>query len=105
MVTGAFGSNTLVKTDYIFAEGVARSGFIPKGPLSVWYPNGIGFKDNSLANPGYNTWNWSWGDGTYNTAQNPYKFWYMPGVYTVSLNASNALNYSVNSTVVQVMRF
>ena len=105
MVTGAFGSNTLTKTDYIFAEGVARSGFVPKGPLSVWYPNGIGFKDNSLANPGYNTWNWSWGDGTYSTAQNPYKFWYMPGVYTVSLNASNALNYSVNSTVVQVMRF
>jgi hypothetical protein len=78
------------------------SQFTPSGPQSIWYPNGIAFRDTSTGSP--TSWDWNWGDGTHCYTQNCYKVWYGPGVYTVSLNASNTYSYSINSTVVQVMR-
>ena len=80
---------------------IILSQFTPPGPISLQYPNGQYFQDNSTGSP--TSWDWNWGDGTHCYTQDCYKQWYGPGVYHVSLNASTTTSYSLNSTVVQVM--
>lgn len=74
--------------------------FTPTGPLSIWYPNGVNFVDTSTGS--VSAWNWSFGDGNYSVLQNPTHYWPKAGIYTVSLNVSNAYSYSTNSTTIEV---
>jgi len=77
--------------------------FTPTGPLSIWYPNGIAFTGiSSTSFFPVTAWCWTWGDGTFSNAENSYHVW-TPGIYHVTLNASNPYGYSTNSTWVQVM--
>ena len=41
------------------------------------------------------SWNWSFGDGTFSEIQNPVHTYQEPGLFNVSLNASNAYSYDV----------
>ncbi len=47
----------------------------------------VQFTDNSIGSPA--TWNWSFGDGSYNTTQNPLHTFTAGGTYTVTLNVTN----------------
>jgi len=49
----------------------------------------ISFKDESLYNPNY--WSWNFGDGTYSNLQNPSHTYLNEGTYDVSLVVSNGL--------------
>jgi PKD repeat protein len=48
----------------------------------------VGFTDTSTKNP--TSWSWNFGDGNTSTLQNPSHIYENPGVYTVSLTATNA---------------
>ena len=48
----------------------------------------VTFTDSSTNTP--TSWNWSFGDATYSTTQNPSHTYTTAGTYTVSLNATNA---------------
>jgi C1A family cysteine protease len=53
-----------------------------KSPLTVV------FNDSSTGSP--TTWNWSFGDGSFNATQNPSHTFTQGGAYTISLNVTNA---------------
>ena len=55
---------------------------IGTAPLTVY------FKDNSTGSP--TAWNWSFGDGTYSTLQNPKHTYSAAGNYTVKLTVTNS---------------
>jgi PKD repeat protein len=57
-------------------------------------PLGVVFSDQSLNSP--TNWNWSFGDGTNSTEQNPIHVYSAAGKYTVSLTAANT--YGENTT-------
>ncbi|HOE05795.1 MAG TPA: PKD domain-containing protein [Bacteroidales bacterium] len=50
----------------------------------------VQFFDNSLCNPVASSWLWNFGDGTTSNQQNPTHIYYMNGLYTVSLQVTNA---------------
>ncbi|MDD5189302.1 MAG: kelch repeat-containing protein, partial [Methanoregula sp.] len=52
-------------------------------------PLAVRFTDTSTGSP--DTWNWSFGDGTFDQSQDAVHTYTTPGTYTVSLNATNAL--------------
>ncbi len=57
-------------------------------PTSGSAPLNVSFTDNSTGSP--TSWKWYFGDGTNSTDQNPVHTFSKPGIYTVSLTASNA---------------
>ncbi|MEI6293690.1 MAG: PKD domain-containing protein [Methanomicrobiales archaeon] len=56
-------------------------------PSSGCAPFAVCFIEKSTGNP--TTWNWSFGDGTYSSLQNPCHTYANPGNYPVSLTVSN----------------
>ncbi len=59
------------------------------GNTSVCNPEATAFTDNSTVNQGSNTgWDWTFGDGTTSTAQNPNKTYAAAGSYTVKLKVT-----------------
>lgn len=58
--------------------------------------NGIQFVDLSLSNGPITSWQWSFGDGTASTEQNPFHEYSQSGTYTVSLTITSD---SCNSTI------
>ncbi|MGC4037232.1 MAG: PKD domain-containing protein [Chitinophagaceae bacterium] len=52
----------------------------------------INFIDSTTFNDPITNWNWSFGDGTTSTLQNPSHFYSTPGVYNVSLNTITSAN-------------
>jgi len=88
-VSNAQGSNTTTKVDYI------KVGATPSPVANFWgspvsgnAPLNVTFKDNSTGSP--TSWNWSFGDGTYSTVQNPKHTYSAAGNYTIKLTAANA---------------
>jgi len=57
-------------------------------PVSGCAPLDIQFTDTSTGNP--DTWAWDFGDGGSSSEQNPLYTYNLPGIYTVTLTASNA---------------
>ena len=57
-------------------------------PLYGSAPLSVVFNDTSTGNP--TSWNWSFGDGSYSSLQNPSKLYSSSGTYTVNLTATNA---------------
>lgn len=48
------------------------------------------------------SWNWSFGDGTYSTSQNPSHTYSTGGTYTVSLNASTVTDSAISTKSIKV---
>ena len=89
------GSNTTPGTHFInISEGATIARFTSNKTAGVT-PTAILFSDTSLGTP--MSWNWSFGDGSLSTAQNPVKTYSTSGIYTVTLNASNS--YGDNITI------
>jgi len=55
----------------------------------------VAFTDNSSL--GTDAWNWSFGDGSSSSAQNPSHTFATPGTYTVTLTATNTANNCTNT--------
>jgi len=87
-VSNNAGTNVSEKTDYITVTD-------PAGPLSADFktnviageaPLTVRFTDKSTGGP--ISWLWDFGDGGNSTEQNPEHTYRIPGIYTVTLNAS-----------------
>ena len=96
-VSNNAGTNVSEKTDYITVTD-------PAGPLSADFetnviageaPFTVRFTDKSTGGPV--SWLWDFGDGGNSTEQNPEHTYRIPGIYTVTLNASRADDF--NTTV------
>lgn len=61
-------------------------------PLSGMAPLAVAFTDASTGEP--TSWSWNFGDGGASTLQNPSHTYAVPGVYSVSLTATNSLGSS-----------
>ncbi|MEH3113152.1 PKD domain-containing protein [Pedobacter terrae] len=87
--------NTLSLPDYIQLVAPPNASFMvtPGNELSV--PNySFGFKDTST---GAVSWEWSFGDGTKSTLQNPNHTYANEGAYTVTLKVLNKEDCSANT--------
>ncbi len=80
-------SDTMTKT--VVINALPSASFTNSAPLCE--TRSINFTDGSAANSGTLTaWNWSFGDATGATDQNPAHIYAAPGTYTVTLNAINS---------------
>jgi YVTN family beta-propeller protein len=85
----ANGSNALTKSSYIFVSSVldgpvtsfSASQTSGKAPLKVQ------FTDQSTGTP--TAWKWTFGDGNNSTEKNPVYTFNKPGLYSITLTASN----------------
>lgn len=66
--------------NFITAEFIANNTSVDQGTA-------VDFSDQSTQTP--YSWNWDFGDGATSTSQNPSHAYISPGLYTVSLTASN----------------
>ncbi|GAB6286293.1 MAG: hypothetical protein STSR0009_24940 [Methanoregula sp.] len=62
-------------------------------PRSGISPLNVSFSDISTGSP--IAWNWSFGDGSFCTQKNPWHIYTQPGMYTVSLNVTNAMGSTI----------
>ena len=86
----AGGSATLTKSNYVKVGTAAQKPVVNfwGSPRSGSAPLSVIFKDNTTGSP--TSWNWSFGDGTYSTVQNPKHTYSAAGNYTIKLTAANA---------------
>ncbi|WP_048103871.1 PKD domain-containing protein [Methanofollis liminatans] len=64
-------------------------------PTAGTAPLTVTFTDESTGEP--TEWQWTFGDGTISHEQNPKKTYMIPGFYTVSLTATNAVGSDTNT--------
>jgi PKD repeat protein len=82
------GVNTLTRSNYItVSPALSVVNFIGT-PTNGTAPLAVSFSDQSSNSP--TGWNWSFGDGSYSTSQNPSYSYPALGNYTVTLNVTNA---------------
>jgi PKD repeat protein len=91
IVSNLYGSNTVLKTNYIHAYTIPTADFYGT-PTSGIVPLSVAFYDTSLGN--ITDWQWSFGDGSTSTIQNPSHSYATAGNYTVRLIVSNPLGVS-----------
>ncbi|WP_440950704.1 PKD domain-containing protein [Methanosphaerula subterraneus] len=84
------GNNRIQKFSPVTTPVADFTANVTTGPA----PLTVGFTDMSTEGP--TTWAWTFGDGTTSAVQNPVKRFDTPGVYDVSLNATN---YSMGTTL------
>jgi len=98
-VSNDAGTDTSVKTDYITVTD-------PAGPLSADFdanttggeiPLTVRFTDRSTGGPV--SWLWDFGDGGNSTERNPEYTYTIPGVYTITLNASRSDVFDIMTKV------
>jgi len=88
--TNSAGSNTVTRSGYITVSNpgsapvAAFVANVTAGPV----PLSVQFVDSSTNSP--TSWVWSFGDGGFSTAQNPFHTYTTAGNYTVTLTATNA---------------
>lgn len=89
-VTGANGSNTLTRTQYITVYGKPVVNFIVNDSTAC-FPHRAQFTDLSTtsANTTNSSWFWDFGDGTQTSEQNPLHVYNTTGNYTVNLKVTN----------------
>ncbi len=80
-------SHTKTKTGYVVVSGVPAAAFAAT-PLAGGVALTVNFTDQSLGLP--SAWLWNFGDGATANTQNPSHSYAAPGMYTVTLTASNA---------------
>ncbi|MFA7303032.1 MAG: PKD domain-containing protein, partial [Methanoregula sp.] len=88
--TNAGGSDTTTRMNYITVTEPAPVANFTGTPTTGTVPLTVAFMDISTGNP--TGWNWSFGDGSLvnATEQHPVHTYGSAGVYTVSLNTTNA---------------
>jgi PKD repeat protein len=84
-VSGSNGSGTKMRTDYITVTNPPTAGFVG-APTSGSVPLTVLFSDQSS---GATRWSWNFGDGGTSALRNPAHTYTMPGVFAVSLTATN----------------
>lgn len=83
-------SNTKTITNYITVLGAPIVNF-SANPLSGCPGQAFNFSNTTnLVTPGPGTWNWSFGDGSVSSVQNPTHIYQTPGTYNISLIATNS---------------
>ena len=92
-VTTANGPLFRTKTGYI-TEYPLQAAFTQNITAGASVPTTVSFTDMTT-NGTPTSWNWSFGDGTFSGLQNPVHTYISPGIYDVSLNASNAYSYGL----------
>ena len=70
------------------------------GPVAPTAGDVVQFSDHTSGQP--SSWNWSFGDGTSSTAQNPTHVFTAPGSYTVTLTSSNSVSSQSASRAITV---
>jgi len=102
--TNNVGSNTTTKTNYITVLQPSPVASFIAIPTSGMTPLAVNFTDTSTGGP--TSWNWSFGDGTTSTAQNPSHMYSATGIYTVSLTATNSVgsNTLTNTNFITVLQ-
>ncbi len=90
--TSTFNIKLSVLTAFILASVSAKaqqpSANFSANKLSGCVPLAVNFTDLSSGNP--KTWQWNLGNGTTSSQKNPTTTYFVPGIYTVTLKASNA---------------
>ena len=94
-VTNSAGTDGETKTAYVSVTGVTAdfSADVTTGTA----PLTVNFADQSLGSP--TGWSWNFGDTGTSSLQNPSHTYTAPGVYTVSLTASDAFGFDVEEKV------
>jgi PGF-pre-PGF domain-containing protein len=87
-VTNSIGTDTITRSNYISVSAFSPQAYFTGTPPYGTAPLLVTFTDHSARSP--TSWNWSFGDGNRSTEQNPVHIYVEPGVYTVSMNATNA---------------
>jgi PKD repeat protein len=98
--TNSGGSNLTSGKYWI---NVSSSGTIPivSFTLNKNYlrtPSPIIGTNTSTCNPACTNWNWSWGDGTYSTAQTPTHIYLERGKFLIALNVTNSVGYNLSAS-------
>ena len=97
--TNAAGSNTVTKSSYIIVTAPVQA--TAQKPVASFTTNvtsgnaplSIAFTGTSKGSP--TTWNWSFGDGTTSTQQNPTHTYSSAGNYSIKLTAANSAGSSM----------
>ena len=92
--SNATGSSSVTKSSYIIVSNGLNAPFaaFSAAPTSGSAPLNVSFTDSSTGSPV--SWKWYFSDGTNTTDQNPVHTFSKPGLYTVTLTASNAAGSS-----------
>jgi PKD repeat protein len=85
----SYGSDSEEKVAYITVNEIPPVAAFTADHVTGNAPFTVIFTDSSENTP--TSWNWSFGDGTYNTTQNPTHTYTTLGSFTVVLNATNAI--------------
>ena len=80
-------TSAVVSQSFTVTNPLPGANFIAT-PTNGTAPLTVQFTDTSTNSP--TSWNWTFGDGGTSTAQNPSYTYTTPGIYTVTLNATNA---------------
>jgi PKD repeat protein len=88
LIAGNFaGTNSTTQIITVSPEVIPPAASFISNVTSGISPLSIQFNDTSTNSP--NSWNWSFGDGTNSTSQNPIHIYTHPGQFTVSLTVTN----------------
>jgi len=96
--TNSCGNNSLTKTNYITVNcAQAPVAAFTGAPTSGNAPLTVNFTDQSTNFP--SAWSWNFGDGATSTTRNPSLQYTAPGIYSVTLTATNSCgNNSLTKT-------
>jgi PKD repeat protein len=83
------GENATTETGYITVGGSGPAADFTATPTSGIVPQSVQFTDTSTGSP--TSWLWNFGDGTTGSDENPSHVYTSPGVYSVTLSASNSI--------------
>ncbi|WP_048145600.1 PEGA domain-containing protein [Methanoplanus limicola] len=87
-VNNSKGLDTIVKNDYITVSNPMTADFAAN-VTSGNVPLPVSFTSKCSGSPAPTAWNWSFGDGSTSTVQNPVHTYSTAGTYSVSLTATN----------------
>ena len=87
-VTNNFGSDTMIKTNFITVNSLAPIAQFSADERTIIQGNPVTFLDQSTNSP--TSWKWDFGDGNTSAVQNPTHSYIAEGLYTVKLIASNS---------------
>ena len=92
--SNAYGFNISTQTELVTALTPATASFTTN-VTGGNAPQTVQFTDTSTGD--VTGWSWTFGDGNTSTDQSPAHTYVSPGLYTVTLNASNAYNYNLST--------
>jgi len=87
----AVGSDAETKTDYIEVSADVPTAEFTANKFTGYTPLSVKFSDLSTSINTITGWLWTFGDGRTSTSQNPTHVYEHPGMYTVTLEVTNAV--------------